>query len=87
MSSSYADAQSLYAFSAPFEPFLPTTSLSSAAVFCLTLCFVLSFYFSTLRSTGKNSSALPVELGVAAMASVVGGFGTVLFFCTVGANV
>ncbi|GAA5913473.1 hypothetical protein JCM6882_001970 [Rhodosporidiobolus microsporus] len=86
MSAFYADAQAAYASATPFTPFLPTSSLSTFAVFSLTLAFVLSFYFSTLRSSSK--SGLPLqEMGVAGVASILGGFALVFAFCAVGVNV
>ncbi|GAA6061091.1 hypothetical protein JCM10212_006292 [Sporobolomyces blumeae] len=65
----------------PFSPFLPPSSLQPLAVFLLSLAFVASFYFSTLRS----KSTVPLaELAVGAAASLLGGFGVVLAFCAVG---
>ncbi|GAA6043320.1 hypothetical protein JCM8097_001183 [Rhodosporidiobolus ruineniae] len=84
MSSSYAEALAQHQSLPAFSPLLPSSSLSSLAVLLLSLSFVLSFYFSTLRS----KAVVPIqELVVAALASVVGGVGLVSAFCAVGANV
>ncbi|GAA5874569.1 hypothetical protein JCM1840_002232 [Sporobolomyces johnsonii] len=81
MPSTYDQLLAEHAALPPFEPFLAPSSLQPFAVLFLSLAFVLSFYFSTLRS----KSALPIsELAVGALASVLGGFGLVFAFCAVG---
>ncbi|BGP18413.1 hypothetical protein JCM10213_001660 [Rhodosporidiobolus nylandii] len=84
MSTVYTQKLLEHATLPPISPLLPPTTLSSAAALSLTVAFVLSFYFSTLRA----KSTLPVsELAVAALASVFGGFGLVFAFCSVGLSV
>ncbi|GAA5973469.1 hypothetical protein JCM11641_006478 [Rhodosporidiobolus odoratus] len=86
MSSSYADALAEFSTLPSFSPLLPTTSLPSLAALSLIIAFALSFYFSTLRSSSKSTFPAQ-ELAVAGAASVSGGFGLVLAFCAIGANV
>ncbi|KPV73738.1 uncharacterized protein RHOBADRAFT_45694, partial [Rhodotorula graminis WP1] len=66
---------------AAFSPLVSRSALPALATQCLVAAFVLTFYFSTLRNS------LAKELGVAAGASIAGGFGIVFAFCLVGANV
>ncbi|BGO93553.1 hypothetical protein NBRC10512_000712 [Rhodotorula toruloides] len=84
MSSSYAALQLEHPSLPAFQPFLSPSSLQPLSILFLAIAFVLTFYFSTLRS----KSTLPVsELAVGGLASVFGGFGLVFAFCAIGANV
>ncbi|KAF9648544.1 hypothetical protein BDM02DRAFT_3083453, partial [Thelephora ganbajun] len=73
--------QQLHKTLPPFQPIIPVSLLPYLAFILLTLTFGLAFYFSTLpKGTVKEST-------VAILASVLGGFGTVAMFCTVGVYV
>jgi len=77
----YATIKQLHKTLPPFQPIIPVSLLPYLAFILLTLTFGLAFYFSTLpRGTVKEST-------VAVLASVLGGFGTVAMFCTVGVYV
>ena len=81
-----------------FSPYIPVAFLPYLAFPLLAATFVLTFYFSTYvptllhtTTTTKHcccripKSTLPVhELLVASLASVLGGFGVVALFCSVG---
>ncbi|KAI0727598.1 hypothetical protein C8Q72DRAFT_886286 [Fomitopsis betulina] len=63
-----------------FAPYVPVGLLPYIAFILLATTFVLAFYFSTLPK-----DKIPVrEAGVAALASILGGYGVVALFCTVG---
>ncbi|KAM0790574.1 hypothetical protein ACM66B_004441 [Microbotryomycetes sp. NB124-2] len=81
MTSSYADLLAEHAQLPSFEPAVPTSALSPLALVCLPMAFVLSFYFTTLRSKPAQ------ELAVGAAASLLGGIGLVCAFCALGINV
>ncbi|KAG6330562.1 hypothetical protein ID866_8526, partial [Astraeus odoratus] len=67
----------------PFSPYVPVSLLPFLALLLLASTFALTFYFSTLPI-----KAFPVrEGGVAFLASVLGGFGVVVLFCSVGVYV
>ncbi|GAA6007213.1 OST5 family protein [Rhodotorula paludigena] len=84
MSSTYAQLKAEHAALPAFEPFFARSALPSLATQALLAAFVLTFYFSTLRS----KTTIPYsELAVAGLASIFGGFGLVFAFCAVGANV
>ncbi|THU79888.1 hypothetical protein K435DRAFT_785669 [Dendrothele bispora CBS 962.96] len=69
----------------PFQPVVNVGLLPYIAFLLLALTFVLAFYFSTLP---KSTSTIPTkEVPVALVASVLGGFGVVAMFCTVGVYV
>ncbi|GAA5912731.1 OST5 family protein [Sporobolomyces salmoneus] len=81
MSSTYDQLAAEYSSLPSFTPFLSPTTLKPLSVFCLSLAFIASFYFSTLRS----KSSLPLsEVAIGSVASILGGFGLVLGFCAVG---
>ncbi|GAA5847667.1 hypothetical protein JCM3766R1_002443 [Sporobolomyces carnicolor] len=80
MSSTYDQLVVEHASLEPFSPFLSPASLKPLSVVLLSLAFVASFYFSTLRS---KSAALS-QVAVGSVASILGGFGLVLAFCAVG---
>jgi len=75
-----AHIHTLHAALPPFSPLVPTRLLPLIAWSLLFSVFFLAFYFTTLPKKG-----LPLrELAVALVASILGGFGTVAMFCTVG---
>ncbi|KZT68832.1 hypothetical protein DAEQUDRAFT_766029 [Daedalea quercina L-15889] len=66
-----------------FSPSVPVGLLPYLAFTLLTATFALAFYFSILPK-----DKIPVrEAGVASLASILGGFGVVALFCTVGVYV
>jgi hypothetical protein len=67
----------------PFSPLIPTSSLPYLAAILLLITFTMGFYFSTL----PKASIPTRELSVALTASVLGGFGVVALFCSVGVYV
>jgi len=77
----YAAIRMIHKTLPPFQPIVPVSFLPYIAYILLTLTFGLAFYFSTLpKGTVKEST-------VAILASILGGFGTVAMFCTVGVYV
>ncbi|PFH48203.1 hypothetical protein AMATHDRAFT_150366 [Amanita thiersii Skay4041] len=81
-----ADYQSLKALHAslpPFSPSVPVALLPYLAFLLLGLTFALAFYSSTLP---KNTFPIR-ETAVASIASILGGFGVVALFCSVGVYV
>ncbi|KAK2459747.1 hypothetical protein APHAL10511_008179 [Amanita phalloides] len=67
----------------PFAPFITVALLPYLAFLSLAFTFALAFYFSTLPN-----AAIPVrETAIATAASILGGFGTVALFCSVGVYV
>ncbi|KAF8439333.1 hypothetical protein L210DRAFT_867202, partial [Boletus edulis BED1] len=67
----------------PFTPYVSASLLPYIALVLLVSTFVLTFYFSTLPKDN-----IPVrESAVASLASILGGFGVVALFCSVGVNV
>ncbi|BGP42140.1 hypothetical protein JCM10450v2_006227 [Rhodotorula kratochvilovae] len=81
MSAAYQALLDEHASLPAFAPFVSRAALPALATQCLLAAFVLTFYFSTLRNQ------LVKEIGIAAAASVAGGFGLVFAFCAIGANV
>ncbi|KAG8850841.1 hypothetical protein FRB96_009578 [Tulasnella sp. 330] len=80
---SYEDVKTLHAALPAFAPIIPTQWLPSLSFILLASAFVLAFFFSTL-----STPAIPVkEVGVAALASVLAGFGIVALFCSAGVYV
>ncbi|KAI0685543.1 hypothetical protein BC835DRAFT_1289941, partial [Cytidiella melzeri] len=66
-----------------FTPFVPVAVLPYLAFALLSATFALAFYFSTI-----SKSSLPIhEVLVASLASILGGFGVVALFCSVGVYV
>ncbi|SGY60520.1 BQ5605_C007g04444 [Microbotryum silenes-dioicae] len=81
--SSYAGLQREHASSTPFSPLISPSAAQPLAIVLLSIAFVSSFYFSTLRP-----SKIPTtEIASALVASVLGGFGLVFAFCTLGVNI
>ncbi|KIM51249.1 hypothetical protein SCLCIDRAFT_33606 [Scleroderma citrinum Foug A] len=75
--------QALHKSLPPFSPYVPASLLPLIALVLLATTFALTFYFSTLLK-----AAIPLrEMGVASLASVLGGFGVVALFCSVGVYV
>ncbi|KAI0075899.1 hypothetical protein K474DRAFT_1663656 [Panus rudis PR-1116 ss-1] len=67
----------------PFSPYIPVGLLPYLAFILLVSTFGLAFYFSTLPK-----DTIPVrEAAVASLASLLGGFGVVALFCSVGVYV
>ncbi|TFK38637.1 hypothetical protein BDQ12DRAFT_683097 [Crucibulum laeve] len=81
--SDYDAVQALYRSLPSFSPIIPVALLPFLALILLASTFVLAFYFSTLPK-----DTLPIrETAVASTASILGGFGVVALFCTVGVYV
>jgi hypothetical protein len=79
----YPSILEAYNSAPPFSSPLPVSSLPTLAVVFLLAAFLLAFYSSTLPKAG-----LPVkEVGLAAIASIALGFGTVFAFNAVGVPV
>ncbi|KAM5530424.1 hypothetical protein V8D89_015899 [Ganoderma adspersum] len=79
----YASIQALHKSTPAFSPTIPTALLPYLAFFLLSATFGLAFYFSTLPK-----EKIPArELAVASTASLLGGFGVVALFCSVGVYV
>ncbi len=83
--------QTLHAFLPPFSPAVPLALLPYLAFLSLALTFALAFYKSNaitepLFSLPKD--AIPIrETVVASAAGILGGFGVVALFCSVGVYV
>ncbi|KAH7103179.1 hypothetical protein BKA62DRAFT_616584 [Auriculariales sp. MPI-PUGE-AT-0066] len=76
-------AQAIHESATPFSPIIPTAALPYIALVLLTATFGLGFYFTILPK-----ATIPArEAGVALLASILAGFGTVALFCTVGVYV
>ncbi|KAF9015907.1 hypothetical protein BDZ89DRAFT_1141165 [Hymenopellis radicata] len=81
--SEYETVKALHASLPPFAPLISVALLPYLALILLSATFALTFYFSTL-----TKDTLPVsEFRVATLASILGGFGVVALFCTVGVPV
>ncbi|KAG8220696.1 hypothetical protein J3R82DRAFT_2989 [Butyriboletus roseoflavus] len=79
----YDAVQALHKSLPSFTPYVSASLLPHIALVLLVSTFALAFYFSTLP---KDS--VPIrEAAVASLASILGGFGVVALFCTVGVNV
>lgn len=65
-----------------FSPYVPVGLLPYLAFILLAATFGLAFYFSTLPKANVLR-----ELAVASTASILGGFGIVALFCSVGVYV
>ncbi|KAH7920499.1 hypothetical protein BV22DRAFT_1198870 [Leucogyrophana mollusca] len=80
---SYEAIQALHKSLPPFSPYVPASLLPHIALVLLASTFALAFYSSTLPK-----DTLPLrETAVASTASILGGFGVVALFCSVGVNV
>ncbi|KAL0950511.1 hypothetical protein HGRIS_007320 [Hohenbuehelia grisea] len=79
----YEAMQALHNALPAFEPIVPEALLPYLAFVLLALTFVLAFYFSTLPKDKVPAR----ELAVASTASILGGFGVVCLFCSVGVYV
>ncbi|KAG8757480.1 hypothetical protein FRC14_002009 [Serendipita sp. 396] len=77
---SYSSFQDLHAALPAFSPSINPSLIPLLAWSLLLSSFGLGFYFTTL----PKQSVPAVELLVAIVASLLGGFGTVAMFCTVG---
>ncbi|KAI0344175.1 hypothetical protein BDW22DRAFT_1483282 [Trametopsis cervina] len=81
--SAYESIAALHRNIPSFSPVIPVSLLPYLAFVLLSATFVLTFYFSTIPK-----STLPVhEVLVASLASILGGFGVVALFCSVGVYV
>jgi len=81
--STFQVIQALHRSSPPFSPYIALEFLPGFTLFLLATTFTLAFYFSTLPK-----HTIPVrETVVASIASILGGFGIVALFCTVGVYV
>ncbi|KAF8498984.1 hypothetical protein F5888DRAFT_1802405 [Russula emetica] len=79
----YATAKHLHKIVPAFTPYVPVGVLSYLAFILLTATFGLAFYFTTL-----SKSTIPLrESAVAVVASILGGYGIVALFCSVGVYV
>nr|GAT50815.1 predicted protein [Mycena chlorophos] len=79
----YTSLQSLYTSTPAFAPLIPVGLLPYLAFLLLLSTFTLGFYVSTLPK-----ATVPVhEVGLASLASILGGFGVVALFCSVGVYV
>ncbi|TFL06049.1 hypothetical protein BDV98DRAFT_561107 [Pterulicium gracile] len=76
-------AKASFEVASPFSPSIPVASLPYLAAILLLATFNLGFYFSTL----PKPSVPTAELSVALIASLLGGFGVVALFCSVGVYV
>ncbi|KAK7041768.1 hypothetical protein VNI00_009057 [Paramarasmius palmivorus] len=79
----YEAIKTLHESLPPFQPIVNVGLLPYFAFVLLASTFALAFYFSTLPKTTVPTRELPV----AALASVLGGFGVVALFCSVGVYV
>jgi len=79
----YTEIQALHASLASFAPAISLNLLPYLAFILLTASFLLAFYFTTLP---KHALALQ-EITVAVTASLLGSFGAVALFCSVGVYV
>ncbi|KAI9510684.1 hypothetical protein F5148DRAFT_534818 [Russula earlei] len=79
----YETVKHLHKTMPAFSPYVPVGVLSYLAFILLTATFGLAFYFTTL-----SKSTIPTrEVVVAFIASVLGGYGIVALFCSVGVYV
>ncbi|EIN13272.1 hypothetical protein PUNSTDRAFT_128959 [Punctularia strigosozonata HHB-11173 SS5] len=83
MSLTHSQVEALHRGLPPFSPSVPTELLPYLAFVLLAATFGLAFYFSTL----PKATVPARELAVASLASVLGGFGVVALFCSVGVYV
>ncbi|KAK7468419.1 hypothetical protein VKT23_002933 [Stygiomarasmius scandens] len=79
----YEAVKALHHSLPPFQPIISVALLPYIAFLLLALTFALAFYFSTLPKSTIPTKEVPVAL----LASVLGGFGAVAMFCTVGVYV
>ena len=95
-------AKALHKSLPPFTPYVSASLLPQIALVLLVSTFVLTFYFSMsvhpyslpvfwglmYRSHSLPKDSIPIREGaVASLASILGGFGVVALFCSVGVNV
>ncbi|KAJ4485367.1 hypothetical protein J3R30DRAFT_3696707 [Lentinula aciculospora] len=81
--SEYESVQALHHSLPPFQPLISVELLPYIALILLASTFVLAFYSSTIPKTTIPGKEVPL----AVIASVLGGFGVVALFCTVGVYV
>lgn len=99
---SHHAAKALHKTLPPFAPYVSASLLPQIALVLLVSTFALTFYFSTsvhpyslpvfwelmCRSHSLPKDSIPIREGaVASLASILGGFGVVALFCSVGVNV
>ncbi|GJE92023.1 OST5 family protein [Phanerochaete sordida] len=77
----YDSLASLHRNIPAFSPIVPVGLLPYLAFVLLGATFALAFYYSTLPKAPLR------ELGIAGTASILGGFGVVALFCSVGVYV
>ncbi|KAL5534732.1 hypothetical protein ACEPAG_1196 [Sanghuangporus baumii] len=79
----YNNIQNLHKSLPAFSPYISESVLPYLAFVLLAATFTLTFYFSTLPK-----STMPFrEIAIASLASILGGFGIVVPFCSVGVYV
>ncbi|KIK66088.1 hypothetical protein GYMLUDRAFT_218927 [Collybiopsis luxurians FD-317 M1] len=81
--SEYESIKALHNSLPPFQPLVPVALLPYFALILLASTFALAFYSSTLPKTTIPGKEIPL----AVTASILGGFGVVALFCTVGVYV
>ncbi|KAF9526418.1 hypothetical protein CPB83DRAFT_857777 [Crepidotus variabilis] len=79
----YRRLQALHHSLPAFTPAISISLLPFVAAFCLLPTFALAFYSSTLPTSKLNVK----EPATALVASILGGFGVVALFCSVGVYV
>ncbi|KAJ8088718.1 hypothetical protein PQX77_005578 [Marasmius sp. AFHP31] len=79
----YEALKALHESLPPFKPIVNVSLLPYIAFILLASTFTLGFYFTTLPKTTVPTREIPVAL----LASVLGGFGVVALFCSVGVYV
>ncbi|KAG7090664.1 hypothetical protein E1B28_009763 [Marasmius oreades] len=79
----YEAMKALHESLPPFKPIINVALLPYLAFILLSSIFALGFYFTTL----PKSTVPTREIPVAVLASVLGGFGVVALFCSVGVYV
>jgi len=79
----YEQLKALHYSLPAFAPVIPTALLPYLTATLLIPTFALAFYFSTIPK-----HTVPIwETAVASVASILGGFGVVALFCSVGVYV
>ncbi|KAL1744290.1 hypothetical protein HDZ31DRAFT_64201 [Schizophyllum fasciatum] len=77
----YESLQLLHRALPAFQPSISVSLLPYLAFILLGLTFALTFWFSAMPKS------VTLEVAAASLASVLGGFGVVALFCTVGVYV
>ncbi|KAJ3751201.1 hypothetical protein DFH05DRAFT_169195 [Lentinula detonsa] len=81
--SEYESMKALHNSLPPFQPLISVAILPYLALILLASTFALTFYLSTIPKTTIPGKEIPVAI----TASILGGFGVVALFCTVGVYV